>query len=263
MISRFLFLSILLLILSSCGNTVKSDFSIGGGTYLTVIAPAATVNKNQQYSPVFITNNSVLFDSILFKGDAHKESHTVFSGYSYYPSPEETEGKKYTASSNSVILERQYRGKSNFKLFLNYSNNSDAKNIQYSFVYGRVRDFIHSDILEPGSGSYYKDADQIYNDLIKDVYLIANFEFTSKYNPDSIKGNFQRLLKVHNSSPAGPVYYTDGQVRADIYLNIYPYQNGSRAIVTAVIYPRETNRIIDFSKDYDSLNNQLQKTVND
>ncbi|MGA2143317.1 MAG: hypothetical protein ABSG94_13010, partial [Brevinematales bacterium] len=245
------------------GNTVKSEFGIAGGKYLTIIAPSASVNKNQQYSNAFITNDSVLLDSILFKGDAHKESRTVFSGYSYYPSPEETEGKKYTASTNSIILQRQYRGKSDFKLFLNFSNNSDSKNIQYILVYDRVRDFIHSDILEMPSGSYYKDSDQIYNDFIKDVYLIANFEFVSKFNSESIRGDFQRLLKVQNISPSVPVCYTDGQVRADIYLNIYPYQNGSRAIVTAVISSRETNHIIDFSKDYDLLSNQLQKAVND
>ena len=265
---RFLLLSILLLI-SSCGDVVKSDFGIAGVDYLTIIVPA--INENPRLSSDYITDSSVLIDSILFKGDQHFQTHTIFQGYSYYPSPKELEGKKYISSSNTVVMQRQYRAKSDFKLFLKYTNNTGSNNSQYIFDYESAGEFIHSDILEFNSGSYYKTAGQIYNDFVKDIYLAANFEFVSKFDRDSINANFKRLLKVQNTPSMDPAsgktvksyFIIEYPSRADIFLTLYPYQNGSKAIITALIYPKENNHIIDFTKDYEIINNQLQKVVND
>jgi hypothetical protein len=147
-----------------------------------------------------------------------------------------------------------------------------VKNNQYIFAFGGARDFIHSDILEFNSGSYYKDADQIYNDFVKDIYLVANFEFVSKFDRDSVNGNFKRLLKVKYTPSTDPVsgktvesyFVTEGQTTADLYLSVFSYQNGSKTVITAIIHPDTNNsRTIDFTKDYDILSNQLMKIVND
>jgi hypothetical protein len=255
--------------LTSCQlNTVKSDYGVKSGNYLTIIVPLI---NNPQPGSTFIPDNSCMIDSILFKGDQHKQPFDYSVGFMVYHSGYTIEGKKYICLSNSIILQRQYNAKSDFRLFLDYKNNKASNYIQYILEYDHIKDTIHSELGVISPGSYYTNASQIYTDFIKDIYLVASFEFISKYNTDSIYGNFQRLLKFQNKQSTDPStgkiiksYFTiEGESRADIYPSIYPYQNGSKTVVTAIIYSKEYNHTIDFLNDYESIISQLQAVVND
>ncbi len=269
---RYFLPLILITACSSCQlDIVKTDYGVGRGIFLTIKAPAGV--KNPALSGEYISNNSSMIDAVLFKGDQGWKIYDYVNGYTDYPAGFLLDGKKYISISNTIILQRQYNGKSDFNLFLTCKKNSEPGNIQYILEYSGIKDKIHSELLVYSSGSYYKNAGQIYTDFARDIYLVASFEYISKYNPDSINGNFQRLLNVQNKPSIDPVsgkmvksYFAfegPSSSRADIYLTVYPYQNGTKAVVTAIIYPRENDRTIDFSNDYDIISNQLKNVVND
>jgi hypothetical protein len=266
---RPVLISLITLTIMSCSDVIKTDYGISGGNYLTIIAPR--IGKIPVSGISYITNNSAIVDCVFFKGDQHKEPFDYNVGYTVYPGGYTTEGKRYIFLSNSVVFQRQYNAKSDFRIFLNYKKIAETNDFKYILEYDHILDTVHSELFAFSQGSYYKDAGQIYRDFEKDIYFIFSFEYNSSYDPESVASNFQRILSSRYSNstdpltgkPSGCYSVTVAESRADVYLSVYPYQNGSKAIATGLIYPEESNHIIDFTREYNTLSNELKTIVND
>ena len=92
------------------------------------------------------------------------------------------------------------------------------------------------------------------------AWVIHNFEVTSNYPVDSIKANFDRMLK-----PYGSTYQLQlPDCLATMEIKIYPYRQGSKAVITAEVSGMKVvDNIINVSNKIKELESKIKTIVND
>jgi hypothetical protein len=92
------------------------------------------------------------------------------------------------------------------------------------------------------------------------AWVIHKFEVTSNYPVDSIKANFDRMLK-----PYGSTYHLQlPDCLAIMEIKIYPYRQGSKAVITAEISGMKVvDNIINVSNKIKELESKIKTIVND
>lgn len=115
--------------------------------------------------------------------------------------------------------------------------------------------------------------------ITNNIYCLMHFELNAEYNPESIKGNFDRLLSKETCSFIDPVtkkeykdrYFMEFNNRNIIfYIMVYPYRNKSKVIVTAFapligkVYADYKTTIIYVGDNYfNSIKSDLMKIISD
>ena len=137
--------------------------------------------------------------------------------------------------------------------------------------------------IRPVKAIEYKDQDPIigrnvpnktFEDAIiaiKTIKFSMNMEIDTQYNTDSIDSNFNRILKKTKYnvpvSIAGNIYkssykLTLDDTSSDCYVSVYPYRNGSKAVVHVDTILSSKNDRIDVGKKIDILKQKIASIVN-
>ena len=108
-------------------------------------------------------------------------------------------------------------------------------------------------------------------DVMKKIRVSFNYEVNSQYNSESIYANFKRLLKEqHFNQPVTLVgniyksYYvlTLEDTTSNCYLTVYPYRNGSKAVLYIDTFISSRDNEIIIQKRIDKIKNKLMAVVN-
>jgi len=138
-------------------------------------------------------------------------------------------------------------------------------------------------IIKPVVAIEYKDKDPVMGkpvpnytiddaiNALKNVEIVQDVEIDSSYNSDSIYANFKRLLKEKRYTKpvtiVGNIYNSSynmviDDTISDCYVNIYPYRNGSKAVVHIKTTIQSKNNIIDLPTKIELIKTKLASVVN-
>jgi hypothetical protein len=104
--------------------------------------------------------------------------------------------------------------------------------------------------------------------------LTFQFEVDSTYNSESIFANFKRLLKEESYSKksveimgkqfkSSYLLTSENKTLATCYVNIFPYKNGSKAVVIATAYLKPDSKYnVDAGKQIDTIKKLVSEVVN-
>lgn len=84
-------------------------------------------------------------------------------------------------------------------------------------------------------------------------------EFSSVYNVDSIKANFDRLLNQRGNNQ---YYWETGLANYDISIKFYPYRNGTKVVTNSSIKTHPQKGDIDVNRAMNELKAKLEEVLN-
>ena len=154
----------------------------------------------------------------------------------------------------------------------NMENNKKQPQVNFKIAY-----LAQNIMKNKNDGKIIKGPDlnckEAYNYIKKYSFFWIKTEFNSQYAPESLLGNFDRLLKSDTwvcydpilDKQCSKVYYFEinkGNF-VDIHLVIYPYKNGSKAVITAKIPVIFQGNKADLSSLIDIVKKEIKKVIED